>query len=300
VQLLMKNPTPEKVAEARARLLLDRPLPVQYLAFMRHLVVHGSFGRSIVTTREVSDDLARMWAATAELAVAAMTLGLIAGLALGVWMAARRGTWPDLAGNVCSLLGLSVPVFWLGLVLMLMFSLKLGLLPPGDRLSSDTDFQPLTGLLLLDSLVTGRLDVFADALAHLVLPAITLATIPAAFIARVTRTAVVEALQQDFVRTARAKGLRERVVILKHAMRNALIPLITIVVFQIPGIFGGATITETVFNWPGMGFLYVYALAANDYPVAMAFLFISAVLVVIASLLGDILYTVVDPRIRFS
>jgi peptide/nickel transport system permease protein len=297
VQLLMKNPTPEKVAEARARLLLDRPLPVQYLAFMRHLVVHGSFGRSIVTTREVSDDLARMWAATAELAVAAMTLGLIAGLALGVWMAARRGTWPDLAGNVCSLLGLSVPVFWLGLVLMLMFSLKLGLLPPGDRLSSDTDFQPLTGLLLLDSLVTGRLDVFADALAHLVLPAITLATIPAAFIARVTRTAVVEALQQDFVRTARAKGVDEAGILYRHALRAALGPVATIAGLEFAYLLGGAVLTETVFAWPGLGRYVANALLARDYPAIQGALLALVFAVVVVNLLMDIVHRLADPRL---
>jgi peptide/nickel transport system permease protein len=139
-----------------------------------------------------------------------------------------------------------------------------------------------------------------DIIVHAILPTIVLSLLYMAGWSRFMRTAMLEVLRQDYVRTARAKGLRERVVILKHAMRNGLIPLITIVVIQIPGIFGGATITETVFNWPGMGFLYVYALGANDYPVAMAFLFISAVLVVIASLIGDILYTIVDPRIRLS
>ncbi len=139
-----------------------------------------------------------------------------------------------------------------------------------------------------------------DIAVHAILPTLVLSLLYMAGWSRFMRASMLEVLRQDYVRTARAKGLRERFVIVKHAMRNALIPLITIVVFQIPGIFGGATITETVFNWPGMGFLYVYALAANDYPVAMAFLFISSVLVVIASLLDDILYTVVDPRIRFS
>ncbi|MBI5396186.1 MAG: ABC transporter permease [Verrucomicrobia bacterium] len=297
VSLLMKNPTPEKVAEARARLMLDRPLPVQYAAFVRNLVVDRSLGRSIVTTREVMEDLARSWAATAELAIAAMLFGIVAGLALGVWMAARRGQWPDFAGNVVSLLGLSIPVFWLGLVGMLVFSLWLGWCPAGDRLGADADFEPLTGLLLLDSLLQWRLDVFADALEHLALPALTLGAIPAAFIARTTRAAVVEALDQDFVRTARAKGVPEAGVLFHHALRAAMGPVATIAGLEFAYLLGGAVLTETVFSWPGLGRYVANAVLARDYPAIQGALLALVFAVVLVNLAMDVVHRLADPRL---
>ncbi|MCX7826776.1 MAG: ABC transporter permease [Verrucomicrobiae bacterium] len=296
VSLLMKNPTPEKVAEARARLMLDKPLPVQYLAFVRNAVFHGSFGQSLVTSRDVAADIARTWSATAELTIAAMLFGVLAGVALGVWMAARRGHWPDLAGNLFSLLGQSVPIFWLGLMVVLAFSLGLGWFPAGDRLSAQADFEPVTGLLLLDGLITARFDVFHDALAHLVLPALTLGTIPAAFIARVTRAAVVEALGQDFIRTARAKGAPESRVLLRHALRAALGPISTIAGLEFAYLLGGAVLTETVFGWPGLGRYIANAIVARDYPAIQGALLALVCAVVIINLLMDLLHRLADPR----
>ncbi|MBM3891597.1 MAG: ABC transporter permease, partial [Verrucomicrobia bacterium] len=275
----------------------DKPLPVQYFAFLRSVVVHGSFGQSLVTSREVATDIARMWSATAELAVAAMLFGIIAGVALGVWMAARRGRWPDLAGNLISLLGQSVPIFWLGLMVILAFSLKLGWFPAGDRLSAQTDFEPITSLLLLDGLLAGRFDVLGDALAHLVLPALTLGTIPAAFIARVTRTAVVEALGQDFVRTARAKGVGEWQVLFRHALRAALGPISTIAGLEFAYLLGGAVLTETVFGWPGLGRYIANAIVARDYPAIQGALLALVFAVVMVNLLMDVLHRLVDPRL---
>lgn len=296
VSLLMKNPTPEKVAEARTRLMLDQPLPVQYLAWLRQ-AARGSFGQSIVTTRDVAADIARMWAATTELAVAAMIFGIVAGLALGVTMAAQRGRWPDLAGNLFALLGQSVPIFWLGLMVILIFALKLGAFPPGDRLSADIDFTPITGLLLLDSLLTLRFDVFADAASHLALPALTLGTIPAAFIARVTRAAVVESLDQDFVRTARAKGVPEPLVLYRHALRAAMGPIATIAGLEFAYLLGGAVLTETVFGWPGLGQYIARAIVARDYPAIQGSLLALVFAVVIINLLMDIVHRAVDPRL---
>ena len=241
---------------------------------------------------------------TLILMVGSTLLSLVVAIPIGIFSAVHQYSRLDYAFTTFSFMGTAMPVFWFGLMVIMVVGgnqapiyklLHLPYLPTGNVILVRA---PLAGSLeLLMSIKPGT---WLDIAVHAILPTLVLSLSYMAGWSRFMRTSMLEVLRQDYVRTARAKGLRERAVIYKHALRNALIPLITIVVFQIPGIFGGATITETVFNWPGMGFLYVAAVGRTDYPIAMAFLFISAVLVVIASLLGDILYTVVDPRIRFN
>lgn len=269
-------------------------------------VLRGDFGFSWQVARgsPVSTVLASRLRNTLVLMVSATVISLAVAIPIGIFSAVKQYSRLDYVVTSFTFFGTAMPVFWFGLMMIILFggnqsplykAFGFPYLPTGNVILVR---DPLPGSF--ESLLGVEPASGLDIAIHAILPTMVLSLLYMAGWSRFMRSSMLEVLRQDYVRTARAKGLRERLVIVKHAMRNALIPLITIVVFQIPGIFGGATITETVFNWPGMGFLYVFALGANDYPVAMAFLFISAVLVVIASLLGDILYTVVDPRIRFG
>jgi peptide/nickel transport system permease protein len=269
-RLLLKNPTPERIAAIRARLGLDRPLPFQYGLWLKNVIGHGSFGESVVTGRDVKEDLARTWPATIELALVALFIATVAGVWLGVFCARHAGTWKDALGTTASLVGLSVPVFWLGLLAMLLFSLKLGWLPAGER---------------------GGLD-------HLVLPALVLATIPAAFVARITRAAVLETLGQDFIRTARAKGATERAVLYRHAMRAALVPIVTMIGVEFSYLLGGAVLTETVFAWPGIGRYITTAVLARDYPAIQGALLVLVAMVLAANVVVDALHYGLDPKLR--
>lgn len=269
-------------------------------------VLRGDFGVSWQVARgaPVSDVLLSRLRNTLILMVSATVLSLVIAIPIGIISAVKQYSRLDYIATTFSFFGTAMPVFWFGLMMIILFggnqsplykNFGFPYLPTGNVMLVR---KPLAGSLL--ALLNVEPGSWMDIAVHAILPTLVLSLLYMAGWSRFMRSSMLEVLRQDYVRTARAKGLRERVVIIKHAMRNALIPLITIVVLQIPGIFGGATITETVFNWPGMGFLYVYSLNQNDYPVAMAFLFISSILVVVAALLGDILYTVVDPRIRFN
>jgi len=269
-RLLVKNPTPERITAIRARLGLDRPLPIQYGLCLKNVIGHGSFGESVVTGRDVKEDLARTWPATIELALVALFIATVAGVWLGVFCARHAGTWKDALGTTASLVGLSVPVFWLGLLAMLLFSLKLGWLPAGER---------------------GGLD-------HLVLPALVLATIPAAFVARITRAAVLETLGKDFIRTARAKGATERAVLYRHAMRAALVPIVTMIGVEFSYLLGGAVLTETVFAWPGIGRYITTAVLARDYPAIQGALLVLVAMVLAANVVVDVLHYGLDPKLR--
>jgi peptide/nickel transport system permease protein len=269
-------------------------------------VVRGDFGTSWQVARgaPVSDVLLSRLRNTMILMVSATVISLVIAIPVGIISAVKQYSRLDYVATTFTFFGTAMPVFWFGLMMIILFggnqsplykAFGFPYLPTGNVTLVR---KPLAGSLL--ELLNATPGSWVDIAVHAIMPTLVLSLLYMAGWSRFMRSSMLEVLRQDYVRTARAKGLRERIVIIKHAMRNALIPLITIVVFQIPGIFGGATITETVFNWQGMGFLYVFALNANDYPVAMAFLFISSILVVIATLLGDILYTVVDPRIRFN
>jgi peptide/nickel transport system permease protein len=269
-RLLLKNPTPDRIAAIRARLGLDRPLPVQYWLWIKNVLGRGSFGESIVTGRDVKEDLARTWPATIELSMVALVVATLVGVWLGIFCARHAGTGKDALGTTVSLIGLSVPVFWLGLLAMLLFSLELGWLPAGER---------------------GGFD-------HLILPALVLATIPAAFVARVTRTAVLETLGKDFIRTAQAKGASESTVLYKHALRAALVPIVTMIGVEFAYLLGGAVLTETVFAWPGIGRYIATAVLARDYPAIQGALLVLVAMVMVANVVVDTLHYALDPKVR--
>ena len=298
--------TGEDWLSAIGRADLQRPICRESLDKCGRGVLRGDFGISWNVARgsPVSFVLNSRIRNTMILMVSSTVLSLIIAIPIGIYSAVKQYSRLDYVFTTFSFFGTAMPVFWFGLIMIILFGgnqsplYKLFGFPYLPTGNVNLVRAPLKGgLEYLLNVVPGS---WLDIAIHAFLPTLVLSLLYMAGWSRFMRASMLEVLRQDYVRTARAKGLIERVVVLKHALRNSLIPLITIVVFQLPGIFGGATITETVFNWQGMAFLYVYALAADDYPVAMAFLFISAVLVVIATLLGDVLYTVVDPRIRFS
>ncbi len=269
--MLGDHASPEAIVELRARLGLDDPISIQYLRWLSR-VVRGDFGRSIHTRQPVLDMILQRLPATVELTLTAMILSLLIAIPVGIISSTKRYSIFDHAGMVGALFGVSMPVFWQGLMMILLFSFILGWTP-----------------------ISGRGDI-----SHLILPAITLGTGMAALVARLTRSSMLDVIRQDYITTARSKGLVERIVIIKHALRNALIPVVTIVALQLPVLFGGAVITETVFAWPGMGRLIVTSIFVRDFPVVQAAVLIIAVLVILANLLADILYIFIDPRIRYD
>jgi peptide/nickel transport system permease protein len=290
--------TPEMIAHARARLGLDRPLWVQYVLYMRNAVT-GDFGRSLVNRKPVVEDLRAFWPASAELALAAITISGIIGVPLGVLSAVRAGRWLDRLITPGSVFLGSMPIFWLGLMAVLVFYRMLDLLPAGGRLTVGlTPPSAVTGLLLLDALIAGNLAVFVDALRHLILPAFILSLISLAMITRVTRAAMLDILHEDYLRTARAKGLAESQIILKHALRTASVPIVTVVGIQLGQLIGGVVVTETIFSWPGLGLYAVTAVENQDYPAIMAFTLVTTVVYVLINLVVDLLYPLLDPQTR--
>jgi peptide/nickel transport system permease protein len=296
--MLGERATPERVAEVRERLGLDRPLPEQYLRYLGK-VLQGDLGVSILRGDPVLMDLLRRFPATVELAVAAILVALAVGIPIGIASAVWRNSVVDSLSRVWALAGVSMPIFWLGVMLAWVFGVQLGWLPTGFLLSSATRFESWTNFVLLDALLEGRWGVAADALHHLVLPAAALATIPLAVIARMTRASMLEVLARDYIRTAEAKGLPRRTVILHHALRNALLPILTVIGLQVGRLLAGAILTETVFSWPGIG-LWVYeSIQARDYAIVQGTSLFIAVIFVTVNLVTDLLYAVVDPRIKY-
>ncbi|MBI4279305.1 MAG: ABC transporter permease [Armatimonadetes bacterium] len=265
------NATPEQVEEVRRILGLDQPLHIQYLRYVRRLL-QGDMGRSLATREQVLLNLWPRYLATVELTAAATVVAVTLGLTIGIVSATRQYSFIDSGLSVLALVGISTPAYWLGLMLMLLFSLQLGWLPSAGR----------------------------GGFAHLILPAITLGTLAMAVVARMTRASMLDVLNQEYVQAARAKGLRERVVLARHALKNALIPVITVIGLQTGQLLGGAVLTETVFAWPGIGRFLVDAIKARDFPIVQGGVLISAVTFVVVNLVVDLLYSVVDPRIRYS
>jgi peptide/nickel transport system permease protein len=290
--------TPEMIAHARARLGLDRPVWVQYLLYVRN-ALGGDFGRSLVNRRPVLEDLRAFWPASVELALAAIAISAVVGVPLGVLSAVRAGRWVDRLVTPGSVFLGSMPIFWLGLMAVLVFYRMLDLLPAGGRLTVGVMPPPaVTGLLLIDSLLAGDLVVFADALRHLVLPASILSVISLAMITRVTRAAMLDILHEDYLRTARAKGLTEPRIVLKHALRNASIPVVTVLGIQLGQLIGGVVVTETIFSWPGLGLYAVTAVENQDYPAIMAFTLVTTVAYVAINLVVDLVYPLLNPQMR--
>ena len=297
--MLGERATKENINRVREQLGLNKPLYQQYLIFLGN-ALRGDLGTSIIRQEPVAQQIVHRFPATLELALAAMTIALIVGIPAGIISAVRRGSWFDTSSMLVALTGVSMPIFWLGLMLIFLFSVTLHLLPTGGRLPAGSDYVPITNLVLFDSLLRGDLPTFYQGLRHLALPAIALATIPMAIIARMTRSSMLEMLNQDYVRTAHAKGLKHSTVVIRHTLRNAWLPIITVVGLQVGRLLAGAILTETVFSWPGIGRWLVDAIYARDYPIVQGVTLFLAILFVTVNLLIDVLYAVVDPRIRFS
>ncbi|HEY9649799.1 MAG TPA: ABC transporter permease [Coleofasciculaceae cyanobacterium] len=292
--------TPEQVEALREQLGLNQPLPIQYLTFLWNLI-RFDFGKSIISGVPIAEEIKIRWPATFELSIAAMLIAIILGIPAGILAAVRKNSLWDNLTISSSLLGVSLPVYWLGLLLIYLFAVNLNWLPPSGRLSVDAGlhFKPITGFYILDSLLQLNFKILGDALSHLILPAFTLSTIPIAILARITRSAMLEVLSQDYIRTARAKGLPERWVILKHALKNALLPVVTIIGLQFGALLGGAILTETIFSWPGIGSWIYEGILNRDYPVVQGGVVFVAIAFVLINLLVDISYAFVDPRIKY-
>ncbi|WP_412050275.1 MULTISPECIES: ABC transporter permease subunit [unclassified Hoeflea] len=288
---------PARYAELQAMLGFDKSIPVQYYNYLVD-ILQGDFGTSIVTKRPVLDEFLTLFPATIELALCAIILATLIGIPAGVVAAVKRGSWLDQGLMGTALVGYSMPIFWWGLLLIILFSGILQWTPVSGRISLIYFFPQVTGFMLIDSLLSGQSGAFKSALSHLVLPTIVLATIPLAVIARQTRSAMLEVLGEDYVRTARAKGLPPRRVIGVHALRNALIPVITTIGLQVGVLLAGAILTETIFSWPGIGKWMVDSVFKRDYSVVQGGLLLIAGVIMIVNLIVDLLYGLINPRIR--
>ncbi|MBV0890854.1 ABC transporter permease [Paracoccus sp. Z118] len=288
---------------AREAMGLDRPLPVQFVEYVGD-VVTGDLGRSNLTSRPVTEDIRRAFPATLELATLATIIGVMLGIPAGVIGAVNQGRWPDHIIRVVGLLGYSMPVFWLGLVALLIFYGQLGWTAGPGRLDVSEQFTyelevaRRTGSVIIDSALSGAWDVFRNALAHVVLPAGVLGYFSMAYISRMTRSFMLEQLGQEYVTAARVKGVPEWRVVWVHALGNAMVPLITVIVLSYAGLLEGSVLTETVFAWPGLGLYITQALFAADFNAVLGGTLVIGAMFIVLNLLSDILYTIVDPRAR--
>ncbi|HEU4798628.1 MAG TPA: ABC transporter permease [bacterium] len=296
---LGEHATPEAVEQLRAELQLDDPLPVAFLKYLSR-VLRGDLGRSIQNNERVTVELATRFPATIELSLAAMLIASVVGILTGVVAAVRQNSWFDGLSMFAALFGFSMPIFWLGIMLILLFAWLLGWFPISGRLDYTVEIVRITNLHILDAVVTHNWTALGNALRHLVLPAITLSTVPLAIIARMTRSSLLEVLRQDYVRTARAKGLRDSRVVTRHALTNAFIPVITVIGLNVGSLLSGAILTETIFAWPGVGRLVVDGIFARDYPIVQGTVFVIALVFVAVNLLVDVSYAYLDPRIRYG
>jgi dipeptide transport system permease protein len=276
---------------------LDQPVLVQYGIYIGR-VLHGDLGKSMITQSPVIKEFLALFPATIELAVCAMVFALLLGIPAGILAAVKRNSVFDHGVMATSLTGYSMPIFWWGLLLILLFSVQLGLTPVSGRLSVQYFIEPTTGFLLVDSLLSGEKGAFKSAVQHLILPAIVLGTNPLAVVARMTRSAMLEVLGEDYIRTARAKGLPPLRVVGVHALRNALIPVVTVIGLQVGVLFTGAILTETIFSWPGVGKWLIEAINRRDYPVLQGGMLLLGGVVMLVNLLVDVTYGLINPRIR--
>lgn len=299
VVLAGERATPEQIAALTTQLGLDQPLFLQYFTFVGNLL-QLKFGTSILTGIPVLDEIRTRWAATFELSIAAMLIAIVIGIPAGIIAAVQKNRWQDQLTIAGSLIGVSLPVYWLGLLLIYFFSVTLRWLPPAGRISVGIDFQPITGFYVLDAIWQLNPAAFIDVITHLILPALTLGTIPLAIVARITRSALLEVLNQDYIRTAKAKGLPDRIVIWRHALKNALLPINTTIGLQFGTLLSGAILTETIFSWSGIGSWIYEGILARDYPVVQGGVVFIAIVFVLINLLVDLSYAIVDPRVRYE
>lgn len=295
-----RGASPEAIAQIRSNLGLDRPLVEQYFLFIGR-AVRGDLGQSIITRRGVWDEFKDRFPATVELSLVALFWAVLIGVPLGAMAAVWRGGWVDRIAMSTTLVGYSMPIFWWGLILILIFSIFLGWTPVAGRMSALTEVEARSGFLLIDVWLTGSgWPAFKEALRHLILPSIALGTVPLAAIARMTRSSTLEVLKEDYIRTARAKGLSGFQVIAKHALANALIPIVTVIGLMGSSLLTGAILTETIFAWPGIGKWLVHSVSARDYPVIQGALLLICVMIMVVNLLVDLIYVWVNPMIRSS
>ena len=315
VAMLGEHANAENVARIREQFGLDKPafldrdalaegdLPgffdSQYVSYLGRLL-QFDLGDSIHRRIPIAETLKERFPATVELALLAMGLSLVIGVPIGILSAARRNSLLDGTTMVGSLVGVSVPIFWLGIMEIMLFAVILKWLPSGGRLSSGVQIESITNLLLLDSLLTGNWAGFSDALKHIIMPAVSLATIPTAIITRMTRSSMLDVLQEDYIRTASAKGLAERVVLFRHALKNAFLPVITIIGIQVGSLLAGAVLTETIFSWPGIGKWVYDSILGRDYPIVQGITLLIAIIFMLVNLLVDLSYAMLDPRISYE
>jgi peptide/nickel transport system permease protein len=296
--LLGQQATQEQVEQVRQDMGLDKPIIVQYGLFLAD-AVRGDLGDSIVTGRPVTTELFERFPATLELTMFAMFVAIIVGVPVGVISAVKQYSWLDKATSVLALTGISMPIFWLAMILIVVFFVNLGWLPFPGRLSTGYAVTSITGLVLVDSLLTLNFPAFWDGLKHLIMPAIALGTTAMAIITRMTRSSMLEVMGEDYVRTARAKGVVPWRVVFKHALRNAMLPTVTVIGLQVGILMGGAVITETIFSWPGIGQIAYQSIYQRDYAMVQGVVLYGAALFVLVNLLVDVLYAVLDPRVRY-
>jgi peptide/nickel transport system permease protein len=295
-----RNVGPEQIASCRKGLGVDRPLHVQYLVYLGG-IARGDLGQSIRTGLPVSAELAERFPATFELAVAGVVIATVVGMITGIFAATHSDRPADHAIRLFNIASFAMPIFWIGLMALIVFAVRLRWLPVGGRLDpvAGAVFEPITRFYLLDTLLRGDLATFVDALRHLVLPAVTLGLVNSGFIGRMSRTSMLEVLGHEYVTAARAKGLRERVVIGRHALRNALIPIVTVVGLHFALLMGGAILTETVYSWPGVARYLLESIENRDFPAIQGTVVFIALFISAANLAADVLYARIDPRVRY-
>ena len=289
--------TPEQEAAIRHDMGLDRPIHERFFVFLGN-AVQGDFGQSFYHRRPVSDVIVERLPATIELSLVALIVALVTSIPLGVLAAIKKNSIFDRIATVGSLLGVSLPGFWFGILLLLLFAVHLHVLPVSGRIGYSSEIAPITHFLLIDTLLRGRPDAFLDALSHIILPAITLGLPMTAILMRVTRTSMLEVLRQDYITFAEAKGLSRRRILFRHALKNALIPTVSVAAIETGSLLGGNMIVETVFGWPGLGRLVVESIFLRNYPLVQAAVLFYAVTYVLLNFVADILYTVLNPRVK--
>ena len=295
--MLGERATPESLANLRIKLGLDKPWFVQYMYYIGN-VVQGDLGTSIISNNSVMSDILKKFPATIELAFGSMIIATLVGVSAGILAAVYRNSWIDNIVMVGALTWVSMPIFWLGLILMLIFSSYLELLPLSGRMDITSDIDSVTNFYLIDTLLKGDFEAFGDVVKHLILPSVTLSTVPTAIIARMTRASMLEVLSQDYIKTAYAKGVKKSKVVLHHGLRNALIPIVTITGLQLGMLLSGAVLTESVFSWNGLGSYVVNAVGSRDFPVIQGCVLVFAITFVLINLLVDLSYFIIDPRVR--
>jgi peptide/nickel transport system permease protein len=297
--ILGEHASKQAVANLRLQLGLDKPLYIQYFDYVWQLL-HGNLGTSLLTQKPIAQEIGPYLAATAELTLFSMVFAVVIGVNAGILSAWKRNTWFDYVTMVIALIGVSMPIFWLGLLEQWVFALKLHWLPVLGRVDPRNPVNPVTNFYLIDALIGGNMSQFWDVVKHLILPGVALGTIPMAVIARMTRASMLEVLKQDYVRTARAKGVHNFWVIYKHGLKNSFAPVLTVIGIQLGSLLGGAVLTETIFGWPGVGQYMYNAIGFRDYPVIQSGILVLATIFIVVNLIVDLLYAYLDPRIRYK